>query len=321
MSLAEVEWKCCFPLIVTPLVQLNEKLVQEQNCSELERDNGRKLAYVRNLGARLFRRRAEKIKSVRSTIRERKPAPTFIVPPQSLLTAAQVAEEKWTYCDLAEQCTAADAIKVLEWLAKRRLIRNAVTCKQCQQPYRLQHRTGRIDKFQWAHGGCRKSQSLREGSFFSRSHLSLHSLIRLMYGWAHGYPQHRAMTEAGLGDSSEHTAVDWFQFFRDICQQWCRANPSQVEELQGNSESLVDGINATQAFQKRCNFSIKRGGHRICGSLARGSSITAEKKLKRIFKTSAELLPSYLCEFIWREHVQGDPFASFLTAIAQFYPV
>jgi len=53
-------------------------------------------------------------------------------------------------------------------------------------------------------------KSVRDGSFFSGSHLSLRKLILVVYCWAHDMPQTAIMHEASL--ESKHMVVDWCIF-------------------------------------------------------------------------------------------------------------
>ena len=61
---------------------------------------------------------------------------------------------------------------------------------------------------------CRKSLSLREGSFFSLSKLDLQQWLVLLYWWCRQYP---------VADAAEEVNVSWvsaiqaFQYIRDIC--------------------------------------------------------------------------------------------------------
>lgn len=66
----------------------------------------------------------------------------------------------------------------------------------------------------WRCHECRKTMSLRQGSFFSKSKLPLQKWLLLMHWWARDYPVTDAAQEAKI---SKVTAVQVYQYFRDIC--------------------------------------------------------------------------------------------------------
>ena len=47
---------------------------------------------------------------------------------------------------------------------------------------------------------CNFKQSIRAHSFFSGSHLSLHLIVKVVYFWAHQYPQHIVIHETGISE-------------------------------------------------------------------------------------------------------------------------
>ena len=56
--------------------------------------------------------------------------------------------------------------------------------------------------------------SVREGSFFTKSKLSLTKWLILLYWWSREYPVTDAAEEAEV---TETTAIQVYQYFRDIC--------------------------------------------------------------------------------------------------------
>ena len=59
-----------------------------------------------------------------------------------------------------------------------------------------------------------QSVSLRDGTFFTSSKLSLQKWLVLMYWWCRQYPVTDAAQEAKV---TEATAVQIYQCFHDIC--------------------------------------------------------------------------------------------------------
>ena len=100
-----------------------------------------------------------------------------------------------------------DTRDVLNWLAKRRLIKNCMLCV-CGGVTYLQKRVTSQDGFMWrCH--CRKYKSNRNDSFFEKSRLPLNKIILLIYHWARELSQDTAIH--GLNISNK-TAIDWYNF-------------------------------------------------------------------------------------------------------------
>ena len=62
---------------------------------------------------------------------------------------------------------------------------------------------------------CNKKVSIREGSWFSGSHLLLEQIVKLTYYWVYSLPNDHISRELKIG--SEHTLVDWKNFAREVC--------------------------------------------------------------------------------------------------------
>ena len=76
-----------------------------------------------------------------------------------------------------------DEATIITWLQRRQLLSDSMTCSKCGEDCRLVARRG---SFSWRcpTRGCQAFRSIRDKSFFSRSHLSLETIIELMYFWS-----------------------------------------------------------------------------------------------------------------------------------------
>ena len=138
-----------------------------------------------------------------------------IVYPYTILDSNTMLQENWNLIRLIPSI-AVDKLQCLEWLARRRLVRNFMVCERCNGNVRctLQRYAEGIDKYRWA-CACTFSASVRNDSFFMKSHLELHKIILMIYYWANQTPQKKASRELELG--SNHTSVDWYNFCLDFC--------------------------------------------------------------------------------------------------------
>ena len=109
-----------------------------------------------------------------------------------------------------------DVNQQITWLQSKGLLPRKKTCPACNHPMTMQARSDITDKFRWRcpDSTCKKSVSLRSGTFFDQSRLQLRQWIVLMYWWARQYPVSDAAEEAEV---DEKTAIQIYQYCRDIC--------------------------------------------------------------------------------------------------------
>ena len=72
------------------------------------------------------------------------------------------------------------------------------------------------DGVRWYHPHHQRytHRTIRDSSFFSKSHLTLQKWLLMMYLWAQQYPISDAMEEA---DVDQRTATDIYQWLREVC--------------------------------------------------------------------------------------------------------
>ena len=78
---------------------------------------------------------------------------------------------------------------VIKFLAMCRLLHNQYCCQKCNVPCSLNAYADGIDGKRWYCKQCKQQKSIRHGSFFDRSHLTLQQIIIIMYCWAQTIPQ------------------------------------------------------------------------------------------------------------------------------------
>jgi len=157
----------------------------------------------------------------------------------------------------------------MTWLARRRLLKNAVNCTSCGQPASLVRYDEGQDGKRWSCRGCNWRQSVRDGSFFSGSHLALQQIVLMMYLWAHDTPQTMIAHETGV--ARKETIVDWCNFFRDECENWVERNSGEIGGIDDNGEAIVVEIDETKYFHRKYHRGQWREGHWVFGGIERGT--------------------------------------------------
>ena len=113
--------------------------------------------------------------------------------------------------------------ETIEFLQEEKLIRKCGVCPNCH----VQRRLVQNKHYKGGYGArcprCRKFSKLIEGTFFEDTRISFHRILIFMYLWCAGLGQ----KEAGdiLGFTSQHTKVDYYNFFRDICSHHISTTP------------------------------------------------------------------------------------------------
>ena len=144
--------------------------------------------------------------------------------PATIMDRQQISTETWIYKDLVRAIPTTEA--AIEYCAQRRLLANTSTCQRCNRPRSLIRDPSKIDDKIWRCSNCRGKRSIRAGSFFDRSHLSLEQILLFSYCWARDWMMKDCSRESG--GMASHTQVDWGNFLRDVCQEDLLRNPVKV---------------------------------------------------------------------------------------------
>lgn len=196
-------------------------------------------------------------------------APVTLVPPAAVMNRAAIAAEVLSFVDVLPLITDTDSC--ITFLAQRRLIRNTYDCAICNVPCGRVVRRG-VDGCEWRCRQCRRRKSLRDGSFFSGSHLTLKQLIILIHLWCDDQPQTYMKIQTGI--DSDDTMVDWCNFLRDICvrhmglvgQNW-----PGLGGLDNAGNPITVEIDETYFFHRKYHRGRIRRGKWVFGAVERGT--------------------------------------------------
>lgn len=193
------------------------------------------------------------------------PAPTCIVDPNELLNLQQIREEVVTFYTFVFE-----GVECIRWLARRGLLCNSLDCEDCYEAMQFVRRQQTKDGFTWHCKGCHKFVAIRKGSFFARSNLSLRQIVTLLYGWSQSYSQVAIGREAQVGTKG-HTVVDWYNFCRDVCQQYLLDHPVTLGGLNDDGTSKVVEVDESYFFHRKYHRGMWRNGRWVFGGVERGS--------------------------------------------------
>ncbi|KAL8602279.1 hypothetical protein ACOMHN_022792 [Nucella lapillus] len=193
-------------------------------------------------------------------------APAEIVPPHTVIPM-QHRDEVVNLVGLIPLISDTDSC--FRWLAERGLIRNTYMCARCGELCRLNVHAGSIDGKRWYCGACKTRKSLRDGSFFSGSHLTLMQIVMLTYCWCHDMPQQKIAHETGI--EGNKTLIDWCNFLRKECETWLINNPDEIGGLDDNGVPVMVEIDESKYFHRKYHRGQWRDGHWVFGGIERES--------------------------------------------------
>ena len=109
----------------------------------------------------------------------------------------------------------------LSWLKEEGLIASNRICDVFHSEMNWMKCSDRSDGFIWechrqiGRKRHRMEKSIREGSWFEQSNLSIKEIIKFTYWWCQGLQQCQIKQQLGLGS---HMAVDWDMLCREVCE-------------------------------------------------------------------------------------------------------
>ena len=115
----------------------------------------------------------------------------------------------------------------IDFLQQNRLLASAMLCGSCNNPMTMGIKRDISDRwiFRCTSTGCKTTKSVRAGSFFSKSKLSLKKWLVLLYWWVREYSVTQAAEEAEV---SHDTAINVYKWLREVCSTKFTQTPIQL---------------------------------------------------------------------------------------------
>ena len=111
---------------------------------------------------------------------------------------------------------------LIAWFRTKRLLARSQDCSSCNVPMRQGTRNDVTDGLVWRCPQCKTTKSIRQGSFFSKSRLSLQKWLLLIHFWVKEYPVKDAASDIEV---DKNTAVDVYRWLREVCSTKLLATP------------------------------------------------------------------------------------------------
>lgn len=126
----------------------------------------------------------------------------------------------WTY-DRVEEGILCSKHNCIRWYMDQGLITSERVCGHWDKPMKLVECQDRSDGYKWE---CRRQEagkrhktevSIRQGSWFEKSNMTVEEILKLTYWWCRDVKQEQIRHELNL---ASNTAVDWDSFCRETCE-------------------------------------------------------------------------------------------------------
>lgn len=145
-------------------------------------------------------------------------------------SAFQIQESAKAFFNSELQPLIKDRFAAANWMREKRLLAQSMCCSVCLLNMSWAKHTKCGDGYSWKchNTSCARykyTKSIRNGSLFHRSHISLSKWIHVMYLWAN---EEDLEVAALLLDLSSKIMVDAYRYFREICCWYFEKNPIQL---------------------------------------------------------------------------------------------
>ena len=154
----------------------------------------------------------------------------------------------------------------MEWLIVEGLLAKSVFCPQCNKEMKLVTCNDRWDGLKWecriqTSGKWHKTEtSIRKGSWFSQSNMTLEETLKCMYWWCQDLEQSQIMHELGLVHG---TGVDWDRFCREVCEMTMFGSSQKIGE-EGKIVQIDESkLSRDQPYTGRRTFKYRLSRARI----------------------------------------------------------
>lgn len=156
-----------------------------------------------------------------------------------------------------------DPDRLIDWCMKFGLITDTYICPQCGQTMRKSKRSEIQDKYIWRCTTDEVKRSIRKGSWFDNSKLSIHKILLITYMWVLKIESQCIMMDTKL---SSRTVSGWKKSCREVCLNECvREN----ERLGG--EGLIVEIDENMFGKKKYKHRSLMGDKWVYGGIERGT--------------------------------------------------
>ncbi|CAD5206079.1 unnamed protein product [Bursaphelenchus okinawaensis] len=176
-----------------------------------------------------------------------------------------------------------DDWSAIQFAASVGLLPNSRKCERCGRPMHLVSRQENIDKKRWI---CKISEgrkkrycstkSIRSGTFFEKSHLTIKTIVHIIYWWSLEVPPNLIEPLCSI---TSKAAADFALFLRQECEKYFLGHKLDWEEHNNNSVE-VDTTDSSETSSSSSTQSRWAAAKRKQGPLESSAAGMLEKKFR-----------------------------------------
>ena len=175
----------------------------------------------------------------------------------------------------------------------------------------------RSDGVKWYCNTCKVENSIRQDSFFSKSHLPITKLLEILYWWTLDCNLETVSKEIEI---SEHFLVNWFSLLREVCFVWIDTHPEALGGIDpATGAPRIVEIDESCFFHRKYHRGQMRENCWVFGGVERGTGRCFLQIVAR--RDAATLIPLIQQWILPRTIIVSDQWASYagLPNLQQMY--
>lgn len=94
-------------------------------------------------------------------------------------------------------------------------------------------------------------------------------MLIILYGWSRMCHQKDVAHEGQISLTAAHTMVDWFNFCREVCEQYLEEHPISIGGLDENGFPKTVEIDESYFFHRKYHRGMWREGRWVFGGVER----------------------------------------------------
>lgn len=159
-----------------------------------------------------------------------------------------------------------DPVQMIDWCMRMGLIADKYVCPLCGENMILKMCSLVNKKYMWrcVNNGHDVKRSVRRGSWFDKSKLSMNQILKLTYFWCLKLENESIMTDM---DVSSETVNNWQHFCRDVCMELC----VRENEMLGGDRVIVE-VNESEFGSQKYEKERYVEGKWVFGGVERGTN-------------------------------------------------
>ena len=130
----------------------------------------------------------------------------------------------WT-CDELKDTVLCNRETLIQWLMDEEVIAFSHACPVCGEHMELVECADQSDSYSANNKRHKSTVSIRKGSCFEQSNLTLEEIIKFTYWWFEGLTQEEIKKQLYINPK---TAVDWDMFCRETCEVTIQRNSEKL---------------------------------------------------------------------------------------------